>query len=77
MSVGVQSFGAARSAGPRLRGVVQDPPAVFAAHDFLPRSHTVRGLRSHFHVSAGANFVFERDNNSVALAFEKTFEPAQ
>ena len=62
---------------PDLRRVVQDAAAVFAAHDFLPRFHSVRGLRGHFHVAAGANFVFERDNNSVAFAFEKTFEPAK
>jgi hypothetical protein len=62
---------------PILRCIVQDAAAVFAAHDFLPRFHAMRGLGGHFHVAAGANFVFERDNNSVAFAFEETFEPAQ
>ena len=60
-----------------LRRVVQDAAAVFAAHDFLPCFHPVRSLRGHFHVATGANFVFECDNNSVALAREKTLETTQ
>ncbi len=37
----------------------------------------MRGLGGHFHVTTGANFVFQRDNHGVAFAFEKTFETAQ
>src|SRR5437667_12479886 len=61
----------------RLRGVVQNPSAVFAAHDFLSRSYAHRGGRSHFHVTTGADFVFERHDNSVPLAREKTLETTQ
>jgi hypothetical protein len=36
----------------------------------------MRRLSGHFHVATGADFVFERNNNGVAFAFEKTFEAA-
>jgi hypothetical protein len=37
----------------------------------------MRGLRGHFHVTTGANFVFERDHGSIAFAVEKTLETAE
>jgi hypothetical protein len=36
----------------------------------------MRRLSGHFHVTTGADFVFECNNNGVAFAFEKTFEAA-
>jgi hypothetical protein len=37
----------------------------------------MRDLRGHFHVTTGANFVFERDYSSIAFAVEKTLETAE
>src|SRR5439155_23893064 len=61
----------------QLLGVVQNPSAVLAAHDFLPRSCAHRGGGGHFHVTTGADFVFERDDNGVPLARKKTLETTQ
>ena len=69
-----------RSAPPTmliLRFVVQDPAAVLATDDFLSSFRSMRGLRGHLHMTAGANFVFQRNDHGVAFALEKTFEAAQ
>ena len=62
---------------PILRCVVQDPPAVLAIDDFLSRFRTMRGLRGHLHMTASANFVFQRNDYRIPLALEKTFETVQ
>src|SRR3954463_446321 len=60
-----------------LFGRVENPAALFAAHDFLAVLDPVRGLRRDLHVATGAHFMFERDHGSVAFAGEEPFEPAQ
>ena len=35
------------------------------------------GLRGHLHMATGADFMFERDDRSVALAGKEALEPSQ
>ena len=57
--------------------VEQNPSAIFAAYNFFSRFHACRSRSRHFHVAAGANAMLDGNDSRIALAFEKTFEPAE
>ena len=61
------------SAG-RLTFGIQNPAALFAGHDFLAAPHSHRRRRSHFHMTTGADIVFERDDCGIALTREQPIE---
>ena len=49
-------------------GGVENPAALFAAHDLFAVFDPVRGLRGDLHVAAGTNFVLQGDNGGVSFA---------
>src|SRR5438093_11800223 len=64
----------ARRVAKQLQDVVQDSTAVFATHDFFSCFYAMRRLGGHLHMTVSTNFVFHRNDHSVAFALEKTFD---
>ena len=56
-----------------VAGVIQNPAAVRAGHDFLLALAGHQNLRGQFHVAAAANAVLHAHDNVFALALEQPF----
>jgi hypothetical protein len=56
------------------RAEVQDPTALFAADDFLPRFDPRCGGSRNFHMATGANTVLHCDDRGIAFAIEQALE---
>src|SRR6266536_1536596 len=56
---------------------VKNPAALLAANDFFTSPYPRGRGRGHFHMTAGADFMFECDDDRVSLACEKALETAQ
>ena len=64
-----------RFAANRLqRCEVQDPAALLAGNDLLPRFHARRGRSRYFHVAAGANTMLDGDDGRVTFTVEHALE---
>ena len=59
------------------RAEVQDSAAVLAAHNFFCGFNSRGGGNRHFHVTAGANAMLDRNDSRIAFALEQALKESE